>query len=222
MDPKWPNVLAVLFLIGFLVFLLHLQLLMVRPYLHAHGKKINGSMVLPDLLHTAFPNVPHPTLRRLTESIYNGVFLFFLAFFLWYDYRVILFFFVVYFGTSLFLTFYHIATVLPDSKNGKCIYAVSLSETAEHRGSCNCLNVSGHLIFFGLMLYLFSRVHSHRYAWAYLTLFSVMFLLICLSRNHYTVDCITSVLILALLTTYATTIDNGIYAMTNIHLLRDK
>lgn len=219
---KWPPTLTVLFLIGFLIYLLHLQLLLIRPYLHAYGKKINGAYHLPDIFHDGFSHLPHTTLQKFIEILYNTVFVAFLLFFAWYDYRVILYFFILYFATSLFLTFYHTLTILPDSKDGQCIYAVSLKETTKNRGSCNCLNVSGHLIFFGLMLYLFSRVSNHRYAWAYIVLYAAAFVLICLSRNHYTVDCLTSTLILALLMTYAHTIDRGIHTLSGIHLLSRK
>lgn len=209
-----------LLLLVALITLLYIQILLFRPFIHRHGRTINGKYRLPDALHTIFKDT-HPTaLQRTAERLVSLCIVAFIAFFLFYDVRVLLYGLILYFGVSILLGFFHAATILPDSKDGQCVYAGTLLETIRHRGSCNCLNVSGHLITVGLVFYLFSRITDHRFAAGFVAVYAALFVLICASRNHYTVDCLTSTVIVLLIITNADRLDDGIRFVTGMHLLR--
>ena len=59
-------------------------------------------------------------------------------------------------------------------------------------GSCNNLGISGHFITTMFILGLFYRFYGPKYWILYILTYVIGFLLICVSRNHYTTDCISS------------------------------
>lgn len=215
-----PPLARVGLLLVALVVLLHFQIRFFRPYIHAHGKTLNGHYRLPDVLHEVFKDTPPAALQRAAERLISFCIFAFLLFFAFANVRVLLYGLILYFGISLLLGFFYAATILPDSKDGQCVYSGTLLETMRHRGSCNCLNVSGHLITVGLVFYLFSRATGHRFAPGFVAVYAALFVLICASRNHYTVDCLTSTVIVLLVITNADRLDDAIRFLTGTHLLR--
>jgi hypothetical protein len=59
-------------------------------------------------------------------------------------------------------------------------------------GSCNNLGISGHFINIVFQLGLIYRYYGSAYWLLYVIAYVLGFTLICASRNHYTIDCITS------------------------------
>lgn len=97
-------------------------------------------------------------------------------------------------------TLYSISTTLPDCNMGNCVYT-KYFEKITKMGSCNHLNISGHMLVAGTLLFLMSMHSKHRYWAVFLAIYIVEFFFVAASRNHYTVDCITSTFVLALLIT---------------------
>jgi hypothetical protein len=218
--PNVPPIAKVFLLLITLITLLYFQILFFRPFIHRNGKEINGVYRLPDIFHQWFNDVSHKRLQWIAERAISTLIIGFILFFLIYDYRVLLYGLILYFGVSILLGFFHIATVLPDSKDGCCVYTGTLLETMRHRGSCNCLNVSGHLITVGLILYLFSRITPPIFIVFYVLIYMGLFFVICISRNHYTVDCLTSTVILLLLITNADVLDRWIHDISGMYLIK--
>ena len=117
--------------------------------------------------------------------------IFFIIFILNGNYKYILFYLFI-FVIMRFVTFiYFISTTLPDSSK-KCKYGEDFFKTAMNMGTCNNLGISGHFINIVFQLGLFYRYYGSSYWFWYLFVYIISFMLICVSRNHYTIDCITS------------------------------
>ena len=59
-------------------------------------------------------------------------------------------------------------------------------------GSCNNLGISVHFITIIITLGLFYKYYGLKYWVLYTLTYIISFLLICVSRSHYTKDCLTS------------------------------
>ena len=59
-------------------------------------------------------------------------------------------------------------------------------------GSCNNLGISGHFINILFILGLFYKYYGRKYWILYILIYVTGFFLICISRAHYTIDCLTS------------------------------
>jgi hypothetical protein len=86
---------------------------------------------------------------------------------------------------------YFVSTTLPDSSK-TCKYGSDFFKTAMNMGSCNNLGISGHFINTVFQLGLIYHYYGAGYWLLYFIVYGLSFILICASRNHYTIDCITS------------------------------
>jgi len=168
----------------------------LNKFLFEKGQSYNGKVVLHDIVHDYLPLVPafQKTCDILCVALFTGITLlclvtrrmdclvFFVLSMLLLQYTTLLFF---------------ASTVLPDSKNGECTYTESASRTLKNMGSCNNLGISGHLMTVGLSLYVLSMMVNGK-EWLLISIYALAFFLISASRNHYTLDCMTSTIVLAL------------------------
>jgi hypothetical protein len=210
-----PPIYRVILLILVLYILLFFQIYAFYPYLNHQGRQLNGRYLLPDIFHFGVPNKLIGQIHDLTTTVITTGFVVYFAF---VHYPTVLYYLVVLLALKLLLRVFHMATVLPDSKNGDCHYATHLFEMMRHRGSCNNLNISGHLVSAGLALYLISVYQGHRYAWVWIGLYIVLFFTTTVSRNHYTIDCLTATLLLLLVISQTERIQGWIKAITGMHL----
>ena len=159
----------------------------VNKYSYTNGKSIN-KVVLPDIIQKnikTFKNldVISDLFIMLITSIFIILFI--------GNYKYIIFY-VFIFIIMRFVTFiYYISTTLPDSSK-TCKYGGSFFESALNMGSCNNVGISGHFVNIVFQLGLIYRYYGSSYWLWYLFVYIISFLLICASRNHYTIDCITS------------------------------
>jgi hypothetical protein len=86
---------------------------------------------------------------------------------------------------------YFISTTLPDSSKS-CVFASNFFTSSMNMGSCNNLGISGHFINIVFQLGLLYRYYGSSYWLLYVIIYLLGFILICTSRNHYTIDCLTS------------------------------
>jgi len=175
-------------------------LLLCYPWIlsraHANGRELNGD-VLPDIIHD------HVYCYRwfgiLADFGVICAFAFFvMAVFVTGQLKYVAYFFVYIILAHIVYTVYCISTTLPDSKGGSCSYNNTLCDIFREMGSCNMLNISGHLLVIGIILFLLSLMQNHKYALLYLVVYACMFFVIAASRNHYTVDCLTSTVVCGL------------------------
>lgn len=211
LPPLYRVILLILVLYTFLFFLIY----SIHPYINRRGRQINGRILLPDVFHSGVPSKTIEVLHHWTSSllIYG-----FLLYFLFVNYPTVLYYLILLLSLKLVLRLFHVVTLLPDSRNGDCHYATDLFEVMRHSGSCNNLGVSGHLISAGLALYLISLYQNHRFAWLWIGIYIVLFLTTTISRNHYTIDCLTSTVILLLVITQTERIQKWIEGLTGMHL----
>jgi hypothetical protein len=181
-----------------IVLLLLIVLIVLTPHknIHCHreAQHLNGSIVLPDIIHD---NVPYMHFYSIFGDLIATI-LFIMLFVSSIYYRkldVLLTFVVVYFICLVIKLVYAVATVMPDSKMGDCRYNISFIEQMVGRGSCNDLGISGHMFFILGCLWFLSELSDHKYAVYYSIVAAVSFFVISASRNHYTVDCINSVMV---------------------------
>ena len=193
-----------LLLVGF-VFLIFKS--RVNQFLYAKGKEVNGIVVLPDILH--FDHMTNDQIHKLQHfadvlvtCLVSVVLLYFLII-RRLDY-------IVLFGAGVLILnvifiIYSVSTVLPDSKNGNCILSDTWWSNITNMGSCNNLGISGHLGTAGLALILLCHCHGFSNVWLNLlsvVLYVAAFAVICISRNHYTIDCINTTTLLLVLYAY--------------------
>lgn len=161
----------------------------VNKYSYENGKPIN-KVVLPDIIQKNIKNIKN---LDVISDLFIGlmVSIFFIIFILNGNYKYIIFY-IFMFIFMRFVTFiYFISTTLPDSSK-KCKYGEDFLKTAMNMGTCNNLGISGHFINVVFQLGLFYRYYGSSYWLWYLFVYILSFILICASRNHYTIDCITS------------------------------
>lgn len=191
----------------------------INKYLYNRGKEYNGSLVLHDVMHQLIPEIESLQLVADVICIVSVV-----SFILYFAYQRRPQYVIVYGIFMLLLQFlciiYFAATVLPDSKNGNCKCSDKPGDSILNMGSCNALNISVHLLTIGLAHYIWSRYQDHAYWPAHLLVYIASFVVIAGSRNHYTIDCVNSTVLLMLIISQKDNILQIIMAVTkeNIHL----
>ena len=127
-----------------------------------------------------------------TSKISNTSFWVFIVIFLINGkYRYIILYFFVLLLMRLVTFIYFVSTTLPDSSK-KCKYGADFFKTLMNMGSCNNLGISVHFINVVFQLGLICRYYGPKYWLLYFIVYILAFMLICASRNHYTIDCLTS------------------------------
>jgi hypothetical protein len=170
-------------------------------YCYAKGKEYNGKIVVSDILHNLFENKPYYGV--IGDSIFIGSIIIYVCYFLYYkDYDYLIYFAIMANIILILNVLYACSTVLPDSKNGDCSFSDGILNTIQNVGTCNDLNMSGHLMITIIAFYTISLYQRHQYLIYYMILFVISFFTIAVSRNHYTVDCLNSVFFSILLLTY--------------------
>lgn len=164
---------------------------------HACGQQING-MVLPDIIHDYIPS--HPLFCKIGDgSMIICIAVFFIVIMMTGRLDYLGYAFVYLLIAHIIYTAYTAATTLPDSKGGACSYNVTVVDIFKDLGSCNMLGISGHLLIIGITLFLLSLMQGHVYWPLYVIVYAALFLCIAASCNHYTVDCVSSTVVCALL-----------------------
>ena len=191
----------------------------LNSYTYKHGKDMNGVYILPDIIHN---NCKHNIIYdKIAEygvfTIMIGVALILI---INKNYKLLIIYVILFFIFQIICRLMFIATILPDSKNGNCKYSKDIIETAFiNKGSCNCLNVSGHLLTTGIALYILYLQYDKKYINLFISIYIIMFFAISASRNHYTIDCINSTILLLLLITNYDSVLKLIYKITNEKLI---
>ena len=161
----------------------------VNKYSYENGKPIN-KVVIPDIIQENIPKIPY--LDVISDLFVSFTSFIFVAIFLFNgQYKYLILYSVIFLLMRLVTYIYFISTTLPDSSK-TCKYGDDFFKTAMNMGTCNNLGISGHFINIVFQLGLFYRYYGSSYWLWYLIIYILSFMLICVSRNHYTIDCITS------------------------------
>ena len=161
----------------------------VNKYSYEKGKPIN-KVKIPDIIQGSIPIVRNlDVVSDLFTSFISFVFV--VIFIINGKYQYIVLYFFVFLLMRLITFIYFVSTTLPDSSK-TCKFASDFFKTTMNMGSCNNLGISGHFINIVFQLGLIYKYYGSAYWLLYLTVYILAFLLICASRNHYTIDCITS------------------------------
>jgi hypothetical protein len=161
----------------------------VNKYSYEKGKAIN-KVKIPDIIQESIPIVRNlDVVSDLFISFF--MFIFVVIFIINGKYQYIIFYFFVFLLMRLITFIYFVSTTLPDSSK-TCTYGSDIFKTVLNMGSCNNLGISGHFINIVFQLGLIYRCYGSAYWLLYITVYILGFMLICASRNHYTIDCITS------------------------------
>ena len=161
----------------------------VNKYSYEKGKPIN-KVKIPDIIQGSIPIVRNlDVVSDLFTSFISFVFV--IIFIINGKYQYIVLYFFVFLLMRLITYIYFVSTTLPDSSK-TCKFASDFFKTTMNMGSCNNLGISGHFINIVFQLGLIYKYYGSAYWLLYLTVYILAFLLICASRNHYTIDCITS------------------------------
>lgn len=161
----------------------------VNKYTHEKGiniKKVN----IPDIIHDSIPRIYNLDIvsDKFTITI---VIIFAVVFLLNGQYKYIIFFALLVILGNFICFIFFISTTLPDSSK-ICKYSEDIFETMKNMGSCNNLGISGHFINILFILGLFYKYYGRKYWILYILIYVTGFFLICISRAHYTIDCLTS------------------------------
>jgi hypothetical protein len=161
----------------------------VNKYSYEKGAPIN-KVKIPDIIQESVPIVRN---LDVVSDLYTSffMFIFFIIFIINGKYQYIIFYFFVFLLMRLVTYVYFVSTTLPDSSK-TCKFGSDFFETAKLMGSCNNLGISGHFINIVFQLGLIYRYYGSAYWLLYVIAYVLGFTLICASRNHYTIDCITS------------------------------
>jgi hypothetical protein len=176
-----------LFLVLFVVlYVVHKK---VNKYTYETGKEIN-KITIPDIVHNNIPKIDnlHVVSDNFTITI---VIIFAIVFLFNRQYKYIIFFLLLVILSNFICFIYFVSTTLPDSSK-ICKYSENSFKALYNMGSCNNLGISGHFITILFILGLYYRYYGPKYWILYILIYVIGFLLICVSRNHYTTDCITS------------------------------
>ena len=161
----------------------------VNKYSYEKGKPIN-KVKIPDIIQGSIPIIRNlDVVSDLFTSFISFVFV--IIFIINGKYQYIVLYFFVFLLMRLITYIYFVSTTLPDSSK-TCKFASDFFKTTMNMGSCNNLGISGHFINIVFQLGLIYKYYGSAYWLLYLTVYILAFLLICASRNHYTIDCITS------------------------------
>ena len=161
----------------------------VNKYAYEKGKPIN-KVKIPDIIQESIPIIRNlDVVSDLFTSFISFVFL--IIFVINGKYQYIILYFFVFLLMRLVTYIYYVSTTLPDSSK-TCKYAYDFFKTTMNMGSCNNLGISGHFINVVFQLGLLYHYYGSAYWLLYSIVYGLAFILICASRNHYTIDCITS------------------------------
>jgi hypothetical protein len=161
----------------------------VNKYSYEKGKPIN-KVKIPDIIQESIPIIRNlDVVSDLFSSFSSFVFL--IIFIINGKYQYIILYFFVFLLMRLVTFIYFVSTTLPDSSK-KCKYGADFFKTTMNMGSCNNLGISIHFINVVFQLGLIYRYYGPKYWLLYFIVYILGFMLICASRNHYTIDCITS------------------------------
>lgn len=161
----------------------------VNKYSYEKGRPIN-KVKIPDIIQGSIPLVRNlDVVSDLFTSLFS--FIFIVIFLINGKYRYIILYFFVFLLMRLVTFIYFVSTTLPDSSK-KCKYGADFFKTLMNMGSCNNLGISIHFINVVFQLGLIYRYYGPKYWLLYFIVYILAFMLICASRNHYTIDCLTS------------------------------
>jgi hypothetical protein len=164
----------------------------VNKYAYTKGKSIN-KVVLPDIIQDNIKKIQH--LDVISDLFTSSIsFIFFTIFILNGQYKYIIIFIFIFLIFRFIGYIYFVSTTLPDSSK-ECKYSSNFFKNAMNMGSCNNLGISIH--FFGVIIQilLIARYYGSSYWLLYIAVYICAFILICASRSHYTIDCVTSTFI---------------------------
>jgi hypothetical protein len=161
----------------------------VNKYSYEKGKPIN-KVKIPDIIQENIPIIRNlDVVSDLFTLFFSFVFL--IIFIINGEYQYIILYFFVFLLMRLVTYIYFVSTTLPDSSK-KCKYGDDFFKTLMNMGSCNNLGISVHFINVVFQLGLICRYYGPKYWLIYFIVYVLAFMLICASRNHYTIDCLTS------------------------------
>jgi hypothetical protein len=176
-----------LFLVLFVVlYVVHKK---VNKYTYETGKELN-KITIPDIVHNNIPKIDNLHVVSDNFTITN-IIIFAVVFLLNGQYKYIIFFLLLVILSNFICFIYFVSTTLPDSSK-VCKYSEDSFKSLYNMGSCNNLGISGHFITILFILGLYYRYYGPKYWILYTLIYIIGFLLICASRNHYTIDCLTS------------------------------
>jgi hypothetical protein len=161
----------------------------VNKYSYEKGRPIN-KVKIPDIIQGSIPLVRNlDVVSDLFTSLFS--FIFIVIFLINGKYQYIILYFFIFLLMRLVTFIYFVSTTLPDSSK-KCKYSADFFKTLMNMGSCNNLGISVHFINVVFQLGLICRYYGPKYWLLYFIVYILAFMLICASRNHYTIDCLTS------------------------------
>lgn len=161
----------------------------VNKYSYEKGTPIN-KVKIPDIIQGSIPLVRNlDVVSDLFTSLFS--FIFIVIFLINGKYQYIILYFFIFLLMRLVTFIYFVSTTLPDSSK-KCKYGADFFKTTMNMGSCNNLGISIHFINVVFQLGLIYRYYGPKYWLLYFIVYILAFMLICASRNHYTIDCLTS------------------------------
>ena len=161
----------------------------INKYVYTRGKNIN-KVVIPDIIQENIPKIPYLDVISDLFISFTG-FIFVMIFIFNGQYRYIIFYFFIFLLMRFVTYIYFISTTLPDSSKS-CVYGSNFFSSSMNMGSCNNLGISGHFVNIVFQLGLLYRYYGSSYWLLYIIVYLLGFMLICASRNHYTIDCLTS------------------------------
>ena len=180
------NIICLLLVLFVILYVLQTR---VNKYTYETGKEINN-ITIPDIIHDNIPKIAN--LDAFNDNFTKFIVFIFALFFLFNrQYKYIIFFVLLLLLTTFISLFYFVSTTLPDSSKS-CKYSEDIFKTIYNMGSCNNLGISCHFINIIIILGLFYRYYGPKYWILYILTYIIAFFLICVSRSHYTIDCLTS------------------------------
>ena len=184
--PIHINIIC-LFLVLFVI--LYVVQKWVNKHTYKIGKEIN-KIIIPDIIHDNIPKIAN--LGAVSDNFTKFILFIFAVFFLLNgQYKYIIFLVLLVILSNFICFIFYVSTTLPDSSK-ICKYSENTFKALYNMGSCNNLGISGHFITTMFILGLFYRYYGPKYWILYILTYVIGFLLICVSRSHYTMDCITS------------------------------
>jgi hypothetical protein len=180
------NIICVFLVLFVILYVVHKK---VNKYTHEKGININ-KVNIPDIIHDSIPRIYNLDIVSDNFTI-TIVIIFVVVFLLNGQYKYIIFLLLLIILGQFICSIFFISTILPDSSK-VCKYSEDTFKALYNMGSCNNLGISGHFINILFILGLFYKYYGRKYWIFYILIYVTGFLLICASRNHYTIDCLTS------------------------------
>jgi hypothetical protein len=164
------NIICVFLVLFVILYVVHKK---VNKYTHEKGININ-KVNIPDIIHDSIPRIYNLDIVSDNFTI-TIVIIFVVVFLLNGQYKYIIFLLLLIILGQFICSIFFISTILPDSSK-----------------VCKYSEDSGHFINILFILGLFYKYYGRKYWIFYILIYVTGFLLICASRNHYTIDCLTS------------------------------